>query len=139
LIRTNYQEYKIRLKSAEWKTEDYREIIQTRVEWLVSILNFFLLPKPVYIRLDRINRALGKGAADDEEEQQIMAVIDALLQIVKDVNPDICVVKILAVSDSKLYPIEQPSLDRLEKQWKPAILASRLDWNQELEEAGRSY
>jgi hypothetical protein len=139
LIRIKYQEYKTRLKSAEWRTEDYREIIQTRAEWLVSILNFFRLSKPVYILLDRIDRALGKVAADDEEEQQIMAVIDALLQIVKNVNPDICVVKILAVSDSNLYPIEQSSLDRLEKQWKPALLASRLDWNQELEEAVKSY
>ena len=139
LIRIKYQEYKTRLKSAEWRTEDYREIIQTRAEWLVSILNFFRLSKPVYILLDRIDRALGKVAADDEEEQQIMAVIDALLQIVKNVNPDICVVKILAVSDSNLYPIEQSLLDRLEKQWKPALLASRLDWNQELEEAVKSY
>lgn len=138
-MTSKYQEYKTLVESKKWKVEDYREVIESRIEWLVSILNFFRLTKPVYILIDRVDRALGKATGEDEEEEQLMDLVEALLQVAKGVNPDICVVKILAVSDSTLCRVRQSTLDRLEKKYKPAIFASRLGWNQELEEAPRSY
>jgi hypothetical protein len=115
LMTSKYQEYKTLVESKKWKVEDYREVIESRVEWLVSILNFFRITKPVYILIDRVDRALGKATGEDEEEEQLMDLVEALLQVAKEVSPDMCVVKILAVSDSTLCRVRQSTLDRLEK------------------------
>lgn len=128
ILHERYQEYVNKIEASEWKDEDIDVVMKARIGVLAEVLNFFQTSQPFFIILDRIDNC------DTDVENCLHFLID-LLELV---NGKYCTLKLFVICDSGYGRLEEHHIKKLRKRGQEFLL-TRLEWNQDFDEAKRYW